>query len=56
MHSSLTLQRHNSFQNNRKAGHSFASIRQILKIQQEVLKFGDKFFKVRTFENVSFSQ
>ena len=58
MHSSLTLKRHNSFQNqnNRKAGHSFASRRQILKFQQEVLKFGDIFFKVRTFENVSFSQ
>ena len=39
----LTLKRHNSFQNenNRKATHSFASRPLILKLQQEVLKFHD---------------
>ena len=40
---SLTLKRHNSFQNqnNRKATHSFASRPLILKLQEEVLKFND---------------
>ena len=40
---SLTLKRHNSFQNktNRKATHTFAFRPQILKLQQEVLKFND---------------
>ena len=38
---SLTLKRHNSFQNknNRKATHNFAPRPLILKLQQEVLKF-----------------
>ena len=40
---SLTLKRHNSFQNknNRKATHSFAPRTLIFKLQQEVLKFSD---------------
>ena len=40
---SLTLKRHNSFQNknNRKATHSFAPRPLIFKLQQEVLKFSD---------------
>ena len=40
---SLTLKRHNSFQNynNRKATHSFAPRPLIFKLQQEVLKFND---------------
>ena len=40
---SLTLKRHNSFQNqnNRKATHSFARRPLICKLQQEVLKFSD---------------
>ena len=40
---SLTLKRHNSFQNlnNRKATHSFSSRPLIFKLQQEVLKFND---------------
>ena len=40
---SLTLLRHNSFQNenNRKATHSFAPRRPISKLQQEILKFND---------------
>ena len=40
---SLTLKRHNSFQNenNRKLTHSFASRPLIFKLQQEVLKFND---------------
>ena len=38
---SLTLKRHNSFQNqiNRKATHGFAPARLIFKLQQEVLEF-----------------
>ena len=42
---SLTLKRHNSFQNynNRKATHSFAPRPLIFKLQQEVLKFNDIF-------------
>ena len=42
---SLTLKRHNSFQNenNRKATHSFAPRSLIFKLQQEVLKFNDIF-------------
>ena len=42
---SLTLKRHNSFQNknNRKATQSFAPRPLILKLQQEVLKFNDIF-------------
>ena len=45
---SLTLKRHNSFQNeiNRKVTHSFAPRPLIFKLQQEVLKFRDKFFKL----------
>ena len=58
----LTLHRHNSFQNqnNKKATHSFAPRRLVFKLQQEGLKFnnifvswsfqtkqGDKFFKPR---------
>ena len=57
---SLTLKRHNSFQNqsNRKATHNFAARPSIFKLQQELLKFiasawvrapqnwpGHKFFK-----------
>ena len=40
---SLTLKRHNSFQNenNRKATHSSAPRPLIFKLQQEVLKFND---------------
>ena len=40
---SLTLKRHNSFQNqnNRKATHSFAPRPLIFKLQQKVLKFSD---------------
>ena len=40
---SLTLKRHNAFQNenNRKATQSFAHRRLIFKLQQEVLKFND---------------
>ena len=40
---SLTLKRHNSFQNknNRKATHRSAPRPLILKLQQEVLKFND---------------
>ena len=40
---SLTLKRHNSFQNqnNKKATHSFALSPLIFKLQQEVLKFND---------------
>ena len=40
---SLTLKRHNSFQNknNKKAPHSSASRPLILKLQQDVLKFND---------------
>ena len=40
---SLTLKRHNSFQNqnNRKATHSFAPRPLIFKLQQEVLKFNN---------------
>ena len=40
---SLTLGRHNSFQNenNRKATHSFAPRSLIFKLQKEVLKFND---------------
>ena len=43
MHESLTLKRHNSFQNenNRKVTHSFAPRPLIFKLQQEVLKFND---------------
>ena len=42
---SLTLKRHNSFQNenNRKTTHGFASRPLIFKLQQEVLKFNDIF-------------
>ena len=42
---SLTLERHNSFQNenNIKATHSFTS-RPLIKFQQEVLKFNDTFW------------
>ena len=56
----LTLYRHNSFQNNRKATYSFAPRRLVFKLQQEGLKFnnifvswsfqtkqGDKFLKPR---------
>ena len=40
---SLTLKRHNSFQNvnNRKVTHSFAPRPLIFKLQQEVLKFSN---------------
>ena len=40
---SLTLKRHNAFQNenNRKAAHSLAHRRLIFKLQKEVLKFND---------------
>ena len=40
---SLTLKRHNSFQNknNRKAANSFAPRILIFKLQQDVLKFND---------------
>ena len=40
---SLTLKRHNSFQNKNKgkATHSFTSRHLIFKLQQEVLKFND---------------
>ena len=40
---SLTLTRHNSFQNlvNKKATHSFAPSPLIFKLRQEVLKFSD---------------
>ena len=40
---SLTLKRHNSFQNenNRKATQSFALRSPIIKLQQEALKFND---------------
>ena len=40
---SLTLERHNSFQDkdNRKAAHSFAPRPPIFKLQQEGLKFSD---------------
>ena len=40
---SLTLKRHNSFQNqnNRKATHSFAPRLLIFKLQQEVFEFSD---------------
>ena len=40
---SLTLKRHNSFQNqnNKNATHSFALSPLIFKLQQEVLKFND---------------
>ena len=38
---SFTLKRHNSFQNNRKATHSFATTPLIFKSQQEVRKFND---------------
>ena len=46
----LTLKRHNSFQNenNRKATHSFVPIPLLFKLQQEVIKIQsylrDKFF------------
>ena len=45
MHGLLTLQHHNSFQNenDRKATHSFAPRRLIFKLQQEVLTFNDIF-------------
>ena len=43
MMDSLTLKRHNSFQNynNRKVTHSFAPRPLIFKLQKEVLKFND---------------
>ena len=45
---SLTLKRHNSFQNwnNRKAPHVFVTIPLIFKLQQEVLKFNDDLRKL----------
>ena len=38
---SLTLTRHNSFQNNRELTHSFAPEPLILKLEQEALKFNN---------------
>ena len=50
---SLTLKRHNSFQNynNRKATHTFASRPLIFKMQQEVLQCNDNFVIWRSLKS-----